>query len=402
MLLNAFRSLFSNSQNRKARRSCSPQLLQLEGRIVPAHMELSDTYGLEGTDRYASVNTSSTVTLYDPNTGAETGRAVPFLGFTGAINVAWGDLNNDGVQEIFAAAGQGGGPAIAILNSQTGEVIKSFFAFDPAFRGGTSIAVKDFNKDGVPDIFAAAGQGGGPEIRIFDGSNLNVLRSFFAYAEDFLGGANVAAFDFNNDRIPEIVTGAGRGGAAHAKVFDGATNAIISQWYAYPTDFIGGMFVAAGDIGNDGTFEVVTGPGDGGKPVVAVWNALTGGLLTQFMAYAEDVTGGVRVGVVDGNSDGNADIVTSSGTVGGNGGAGGAGGVGSIPANSPLNFQGQLTGSTVSSHVKVFSFPGLEILFQFYNDGNPRNLREFIILRDSGLPPPGNSLILGDQLKLNT
>jgi len=377
-------------------------------------MELSDTYGLEGTDRYASVNTSSTVTLYDPNTGAETGRAVPFLGFTGAINVAWGDLNNDGVQEIFAAAGQGGGPAIAILNSQTGEVIKSFFAFDPAFRGGTSIAVKDFNKDGVPDIFAAAGQGGGPEIRIFDGSNLNVLRSFFAYAEDFLGGANVAAFDFNNDRIPEIVTGAGRGGAAHAKVFDGATNAIISQWYAYPTDFIGGMFVAAGDIGNDGTFEVVTGPGDGGKPVVAVWNALTGGLLTQFMAYAEDVTGGVRVGVVDGNSDGNADIVTSSGTVGGNGGAGGAGGVGAgadtiLGPDGPLGTSAQFNvgadgsdGLDESSHVKVFSFPGLEILFQFYNDGNPRNLQELNILREAGLPPPGNSLILGDQLKLNT
>ncbi len=357
MLLNAFRSLFSNSQNRKARRSCSPQLLQLEGRIVPAHMELSDTYGLEGTDRYASVNTSSTVTLYDPNTGAETGRAVPFLGFTGAINVAWGDLN----------------------------------------------------KDGVPDIFAAAGQGGGPEIRIFDGSNLNVLRSFFAYAEDFLGGANVAAFDFNNDRIPEIVTGAGRGGAAHAKVFDGATNAIISQWYAYPTDFIGGMFVAAGDIGNDGTFEVVTGPGDGGKPVVAVWNALTGGLLTQFMAYAEDVTGGVRVGVVDGNSDGNADIVTSSGTVGGNGGAGGAGGVGAgadtiLGPDGPLGTSAQFNvgadgsdGLDESSHVKVFSFPGLEILFQFYNDGNPRNLQELNILRDSGLPPPGNSFTPEDS-----
>jgi len=380
MLLNAFRSLFSNSQNRKARRSCPPQLLQLEGRIVPAVL---DPITLP----------SSTVTLYDPNTGAETGQAAPFPGFTGAINVAWGDLNNDGVQEIFAAAGPSGGPAIAILNSQTGEVIKSFFAFDPAFRGGTSIAVKDFNKDGVPDIFAAAGQGGGPEIRIFDGSNLNVLRSFFAYAEDFMGGANVAAFDFNNDSIPEIVTGAGKGGAAHAKVFDGATNAIISQWYAYPTDFIGGMFVGAGDIGNDGTFEVVTGPGDGGKPVVAVWNALTGGLLTQFMAYAEDVTGGVRVGFIDGGY-GNVDIVTSAGTVGVDNGAGG---VGSIPANSPLNGAGQLTGSTVSSHVKVFSFPGLEILFQFYNDGNPRNLREFIILRDSGLPPPGNSFTPADS-----
>ena len=47
MLLNAFRRLFSNSQNRKARRAYSrPQLLQLESRIVPANFQvtsLSDT-----------------------------------------------------------------------------------------------------------------------------------------------------------------------------------------------------------------------------------------------------------------------------------------------------------------------------------------------------------------------
>ena len=43
MFLNPFRRLFSNSQNRKARRSCPPQLLQLEGRIVPATFTVSIT-----------------------------------------------------------------------------------------------------------------------------------------------------------------------------------------------------------------------------------------------------------------------------------------------------------------------------------------------------------------------
>jgi Right handed beta helix region len=44
MLLNAFRSLFSNSPNRKARRaSARPQLLQLESRIVPATITVTTT-----------------------------------------------------------------------------------------------------------------------------------------------------------------------------------------------------------------------------------------------------------------------------------------------------------------------------------------------------------------------
>ena len=126
------------------------------------------------------------------------------------------------------------------------------------------------------------------------------------------------------------------------KVFDGANNAIISQWFAYPVSFTGGVFVAAGDIGNDGTFEVVTGACPSSAPVVAVWDPNTGALLAQFMAYSESFTGGVRVCINDGNGDGIADIVTGAG-----------------PGGGP--------------QVNVFSFPALDLLFSFYS-GDPTNL----------------------------
>jgi hypothetical protein len=294
-----------------------------------------------GTPPPTSSGGSSTVTLYDPVTGAEAGTAVPFPGFSGPVKVVSGDFNSDGVAELVAGAGFGGGPAIAVLNSQTGEVMEAFFAFDQAFTGGVFVAVQDVNNDGILDIIASAGPGGGPEVRIFDGNGLTVLRSFYAYAVDFTGGVSVASIDFNNDGILDLVTGAGPGGAPHVKVFDGATNAIISQWYAYATDFTGGVFVAVGDIGNDGTFEVVTGAGAGGSPVVAVWDPNTGALLAQFMAYAEDFTGGVRVGINDGNTDGIADILTGAG-----------------PGGGP--------------QVNVFNFPALDLLFSFYS-GDPAN-----------------------------
>ncbi|RLS24046.1 MAG: hypothetical protein DWH70_07785 [Planctomycetota bacterium] len=294
-----------------------------------------------GTPPPTSSGGSSTVTLYDPVTGAEAGTAVPFPGFSGPVKVVSGDFNNDGVADIIAGAGFGGGPAIAILDSATGEVMEAFFAFDEAFTGGVFVAVQDVNGDGILDIIAGAGPTGGPEVRIFDGANLNVLRSFYAYAEDFTGGVSVASIDFNNDGILDLVTGAGPGGAPHVKVYDGATNAIISQWYAYPVAFTGGVFVAVGDIGNDNTFEVVTGAGQGGIPVVAVWDPFTGALLAQFMAYAEDFTGGVRVGINDGNNDGIADILTGAG-----------------PGGGP--------------QVNFFNFPALDLLFSFYS-GDPAN-----------------------------
>ncbi|NBR06101.1 MAG: hypothetical protein EBT92_10060 [Planctomycetes bacterium] len=284
---------------------------------------------------------SSVVSLIDPDTGKVIGSAAPFPGFTGQIRVVSGDFNGDGKVDIIAAAGPGGGPAVAILDSETGEVIQSFFAFNPAFTGGVFIAACDFNSDGFLDIIAGAGAGGGPEVSIFDGRNLSVIKSFFAYAENFTGGVTVASIDFNNDGILDLVTGAGPGGAPHVKVFDGATNSILSQWYAYPISFTGGVFVAAGDIGNDGNIEVVTGAGSGGAPVVAVWDPYTGALLSQFMAYAEDFTGGVRVGVSDGNFDGVLDLITGAG-----------------PGGGP--------------EVKGFSFPTLDLLFSFFS-GDPSN-----------------------------
>ena len=294
-----------------------------------------------GTSKPTASAGFSTVNLYDPVTGEPSGTAVPFPGFNGPVKVVSGDFNNDGFADIVAGAGVGGGPAIAVLDSKTGQVIEAFFAFDPSFTGGVFVGVQDVNSDGILDIIAGAGPGGGPEVRIFNGNNLNLIRAFYAYDQAFTGGVSIASIDFNNDGILDLITGAGPGGAPHVKVFDGATNAVISQWFAYPISFTGGVFVAVGDIGNDGDIEVVTGAGPTGAPVVAVWNPFTGALLSQFMAYSESFTGGVRVGVSDGNGDGTLDLLTGAG-----------------PGGGP--------------EVKVFSFPALDLLFSFYS-GEPTN-----------------------------
>jgi hypothetical protein len=206
-------------------------------------------------------------------------------GFRGGVRVASADFNGDGLADIVTAAGPGGGPHVKVFDGRTGDVISSFFAYSASFTGGVYIAAADVNGDGVPDIITGAGAGGGPHVKVFDGKTGQEIRSFFAYDAGFHGGVRVAAADVNHDGYADIITGAGPGGGPHVRVFDGKTGAILNEFFAYPADFTGGVSVTAGDINNDGQVEIITGPGLGGGPLVRIFPALGGPLTTQFNAF---------------------------------------------------------------------------------------------------------------------
>jgi hypothetical protein len=110
------------------------------------------------------------------------------------------------------------------------------------------ITTCDLNLDGVPDIVTAAGPGGGPHVRAFDGKTglqfSGPAGSFFAYTAAFTGGVFVGCTDVNGDGLPDIVTGAGAGGGPHVRAFDGRTGVEILGFFAFNPAFLGGVFVA--------------------------------------------------------------------------------------------------------------------------------------------------------------
>ncbi|MEA2088436.1 MAG: S8 family serine peptidase, partial [Patescibacteria group bacterium] len=111
-------------------------------------------------------------------------------------------------------------PTINFFNlSENNFFVKEFFAYDKNFRGGVNVASGDIDGDGISEIITGAGKGGGPHIMVFDQIN-RIKSQFFAYDKNFRGGVNVASGDIDGDGISEIITGAGKGGGPHIRVFD--------------------------------------------------------------------------------------------------------------------------------------------------------------------------------------
>lgn len=239
--------------------------------------------------------------------------------YRGGVEVATGDLDGDGRDEIITGTKDGGGPHIRVFDQQGNLKFGSgFFAYSKNFRGGVRVGAGDLDGDGVDEIIAGAGDGGGPHVRVFDArGNLKFSPGFFAYTPDFGGGVYVSAGDVNNDGKDEIITGPGNGGGPQVRVFTRFGES-IDQFFAYAENFRGGVLVDAHDLDGDGVAEIIAGSGFTGGPQVRTFRSDGSLIFTPgFFAYNDSFRGGVFVSGYDLNADGRSEIITGTGFSGG-------------------------------------------------------------------------------------
>ena len=261
----------------------------------------------------ADVGGGPQVTVYNPDGTVRASFFAYDPEVRTGVRVAVGDVNGDGIADIVTAAGIGGGPQVEVFDGRTLQLIRSFFAYDPEFRGGVYVAVGDVNKDGYGDIITGVGVGGGPHVQAFSGKDNALLRSYFAYDESFRGGVTVAAGDLNGDGFAEIVTGVGPGGGPHVRTFDGRTGTPGFSFFAFAPNFSGGVNLAVGDVNGDGFGDLIVGAGTGGMPQVTVFSGRNLAVLRDSLVYDASFEGGVRVAAADVNGDGKADVVVGPG-----------------------------------------------------------------------------------------
>jgi hypothetical protein len=121
--------------------------------------------------------------------------------FTGGVFVAAGDVSGDGRADVITGVGSSGGSNVKVFDGATSHTLHSFVGYGPSFTGGVRVAAGDVNRDGFADIVTGAGPGGSPHVKVFSGATAVQLRSFFAFDPSFTGGTFVGAATFPGARL---------------------------------------------------------------------------------------------------------------------------------------------------------------------------------------------------------
>ncbi|MHB8903690.1 MAG: putative glycoside hydrolase [Patescibacteria group bacterium] len=175
--------------------------------------------------------------------------------FKNALNLAT-DFKNSAYNLAVVGPRDNGGPQVRLF-TLNGKLKNSFFAYDQKLRSGVNVALADVNGDGALEIITGPGKGNEPLIKIFSLSGV-LKNSFLAYAKDFKGGVNVATGDVDNDGRSEIITAPGQGGGPQIRIFDYRGN-LKKSFFAYDASYHGGVRISISDINEDGTLEILTG-----------------------------------------------------------------------------------------------------------------------------------------------
>jgi hypothetical protein len=255
----------------------------------------------------------------------------PFVGGA-VVRTTVGDFNGDGTPDLAFATGPGGTAAVRVLNGPTGADLGGLTTVLGGFGGGAYLAAGDLDGDGRDELVVSADAGGGTRVTVFRvGRTLTAAADFVALDDPaFRGGSRVAVGDVDRDGAADLAVGAGIGGGPRVAVYDGPSvlagspARLVPDFFALDPGLRSGVFITAADLDADGYADLAYGTGDTGGPRLRV---VSGAVLVanpglradqlpavaDFFAFDENDRSGLRLAGRDLDGDGRAELVVASG-----------------------------------------------------------------------------------------
>ena len=178
-------------------------------------------------------------------------------------------------------------------------------------KSGARVATGDFDGDNNLELVVATGPKGGGAIEVYDinpdGSLGGMQESFAPFGAGFGAGLFVAAGDLDNDGRDELLVSSGKKSESRVQVYtdadsDGLLGDGLVDDFTPFAGFDGGVTIALGDVDNDGRDDLVAGHGPGGESRVLIIADTNGNrllsdeaVLDEFDAFDEKYKGGVFV-----------------------------------------------------------------------------------------------------------
>lgn len=226
--------------------------------------------------------------------------------YKGGDLIARLDLDGNGRRDLLVVSGNK-----IMAWRDDGQPFLRLYPYTANYRGRLRVALGDLDRNKNLEIYVSPAPGYPAPLKIFNHYGQQIKPDWYPYGTNYAGGYSIAVLE-NRNPIESHTLAVGKASQEPLISLYNSQYGFLSQFYAFNFKSTFGLNLAAGNLDGDLYDELLVGAGQGGQPVIRVFDREGRQLGKEFSAYSSLGAPGIEVLAVDVNYDGREDIVAMS------------------------------------------------------------------------------------------